>query len=669
MTEQLRGSHFDWTRQAEKRSTSVDRLHGHSVATLPRGNVHSASHGITLQRTLGNHAVGRLIQAKLKIGKPDDEYEREADRVAETVMRMPEPRKLNPEEEQEEKIRRKPLAGQITPRVQRRVEGDEEEPLQLKRVITASAPAVQRVPLAAREDDEEEKIRTKALAPGRRCAECEEGEEESLRTKSAAGHSTQAPPNVATRIESMRGGGASLSEPTRSFFESRLGADLSRVRIHTDSSAAEAAQSVNARAFTVGQDIAFSTGEYSPEQTSGKRLLAHELAHTIQQGYCDKSSIGLSSCSKSPRGVELQARQISTAPMLMRRHTLSAQEKAENLRSTRFAGDARLEAAYDDSPAMHRGEQGEAVKKIQQALIDDGFQMPISTQETGTPDGDFGEETEEMVRAFQRKHSVRLGPDGIVGRFTMAKLDELASAGPLLHLHLVYEQKLREAVNSLVGVGFGRAVGRNVGTDPSDRYDTGYWVEQVDPAGDAMLLLKAGKRPSDAVDAMFGKLSNWHVDCAEFIQIAQWYALLHTHGADEFNTRMSGLSFKLKPHGSTGIGTKLSYFRDLPTEAMKRSSDGLQEPKSIDQLIADAPVGSRIAWTNLAAPTSSDFRNENTIKLGQDQFAAHGFGGTSNIFARAEIESNLAHVADPNADATYIAANIFVARIEHYDVP
>jgi hypothetical protein len=65
--------------------------------------------------------------------------------------------------------------------------------------------------------------------------------------------------------------------------ESRFEHDFSRVRVHTNSKAIEAAQSVNALAFTVGHNIAFDRGQYAPETLSGKRLLAHELTHVTQQ--------------------------------------------------------------------------------------------------------------------------------------------------------------------------------------------------------------------------------------------------------------------------------------------------------------------------------------------------------------------------------------------------
>src|SRR5438477_4385688 len=79
------------------------------------------------------------------------------------------------------------------------------------------------------------------------------------------------------------GGGSPLDRETRGFMESRLGADFGDVRIHTDSKASESAKSVQAHAYTVGNDVVFQSGKYSPESDSGKRMLAHELTHVVQQ--------------------------------------------------------------------------------------------------------------------------------------------------------------------------------------------------------------------------------------------------------------------------------------------------------------------------------------------------------------------------------------------------
>jgi len=97
-----------------------------------------------------------------------------------------------------------------------------------------------------------------------------------------------APPIV---HETLQSPGEMLDRDTRAFFESRFGQDFSGVRIHTDSRAAESARAVNALAYTVGRDIAFAPGRFAPATTEGRRLLAHELTHTVQQRR--HSSVGI----------------------------------------------------------------------------------------------------------------------------------------------------------------------------------------------------------------------------------------------------------------------------------------------------------------------------------------------------------------------------------------
>jgi hypothetical protein len=86
-------------------------------------------------------------------------------------------------------------------------------------------------------------------------------------------------------IASLSTRGRALPEPTRSFMESRFNADFSAVRVHTDAHAHDLARSVDAEAFTFGHDVVFGAGQYSPDTESGKRLLAHELKHVLQQAH------------------------------------------------------------------------------------------------------------------------------------------------------------------------------------------------------------------------------------------------------------------------------------------------------------------------------------------------------------------------------------------------
>lgn len=112
----------------------------------------------------------------------------------------------------------------------------------------------------------------------------EEEEEETAQAKGDGGNSPAVSPSVESGINTIRGGGSPLPESSRAFFEPRFGADFSGVKVHTDSNAAYLAGNVNAKAFTVGKDVVFGSGQYSPETSDGKSLMAHELTHVLQQG-------------------------------------------------------------------------------------------------------------------------------------------------------------------------------------------------------------------------------------------------------------------------------------------------------------------------------------------------------------------------------------------------
>ncbi|MDB5250073.1 MAG: hypothetical protein JWQ40_4467 [Segetibacter sp.] len=97
--------------------------------------------------------------------------------------------------------------------------------------------------------------------------------------------------DVSNRILASKGGGSSLDDSTKSFMESRFGADFSDVRIHNNNDAANMSAELQAKAFTVGSDIYFNSGTYSSESSEGRKLLAHELTHTIQQGAVGSTKI------------------------------------------------------------------------------------------------------------------------------------------------------------------------------------------------------------------------------------------------------------------------------------------------------------------------------------------------------------------------------------------
>jgi hypothetical protein len=125
-----------------------------------------------------------------------------------------------------------------------------------------------------------------------KCAECEaegetirrettEEEDETIQTKAEAGGPAKA--GAAQAAAALASGGAPLSADTRAYFEPRFGRDLSDVRVHASGTADQAARSINARAYTLGRNVAFASGEYAPGTHAGRHLIAHELAHVVQQ--------------------------------------------------------------------------------------------------------------------------------------------------------------------------------------------------------------------------------------------------------------------------------------------------------------------------------------------------------------------------------------------------
>ncbi|MEH2226938.1 eCIS core domain-containing protein [Nostoc sp.] len=243
------------------------------------------------------HDISRISlrpQTKLTVNQPGDVYEQEADKVAQQVMQtMSEPvskqsvqREALPEEEEE--LQMKSLAD-TNISLQREALPEEEEELQMKSLADTNI-SLQREALP----EEEEELQMKSLADTNISLQREAlpEEEEELQMKSLAdtnislqrqGGGVAATSDLETSIQQERGSGQPLSDDIRQPMEQAFGTDFSAVKIHRDNRSDQLNQSIQARAFTTGQDIFFRQGEYAPESHGGKELLAHELTHVVQQ--------------------------------------------------------------------------------------------------------------------------------------------------------------------------------------------------------------------------------------------------------------------------------------------------------------------------------------------------------------------------------------------------
>ena len=128
-------------------------------------------------------------------------------------------------------------------------------------------------------------------AMGGECEDCKKKHDVLQRHPTGNSDGTRVPPIV---HEVLRSRGQPLDATTLGLMESRFGHDFSRVRVHTDTRAAQSARAVNALAYTVGRNLVFESGWYSPETAGGAALLAHELTHVVQQSHISASSDSLS---------------------------------------------------------------------------------------------------------------------------------------------------------------------------------------------------------------------------------------------------------------------------------------------------------------------------------------------------------------------------------------
>jgi uncharacterized protein DUF4157 len=140
--------------------------------------------------------------------------------------------------------------------------------------------------------------------------ECDECESERLNLQRKAFSKARLSIVPAIVHDTLGASGQPLAPSTRTFMESRFGHDFSQVRVHTDARAAESARAVNARAYTVGRNVVFGTGQYAPEAAEGKRLLAHELAHVVQQSSATR--FGSLEISDPAGGAEREAERAAT---------------------------------------------------------------------------------------------------------------------------------------------------------------------------------------------------------------------------------------------------------------------------------------------------------------------------------------------------------------------
>jgi peptidoglycan hydrolase-like protein with peptidoglycan-binding domain len=363
-----------------------------------------------MQSAHGNQGMLRLVsgsvlQRKLTISQQGDVFEREADRVADAVMRMPVPAAAP-----------QPIAR------------------------TDLAAGVQRCSCDS------------STSGSGQCEDCKTKAISLQRVSTGPSQGAMAPSIV---HEVLRSPGQPLEAATRSFMEPRFGHDFSGTRVHADPAAAESARAVDALAYTVGHDVVLGHGQYAPQTTAGQRLLAHELTHVVQQTAGTKQGLtkGTSTCTGERHGVAPASfdggsmDSLASAANSAHRasHRTAAGEllqrqgagPAAHLQSPRFVPSAKLERCFEDSDRLRQGDpDSDAVTRIQQALIDvqkitgNTYDLGSTGPKGDGVDGVYGTKTAAAVRKFKTDEGLGSTKFGDVGPGVMHRLDQLFPPGP-----------------------------------------------------------------------------------------------------------------------------------------------------------------------------------------------------------------------------------------------
>jgi hypothetical protein len=554
-----------------------------------------------LWRQLATHPLAAGVQASLPISPPDHPSEREADRIANQVLRMPTPQ-----------VRRKCAA-----------------------CAAGSGP----------------------------CPQCEE-EVKVQRQENGVAEAAAAPAGFAGQL----GAGRALESQVRAFFEPRFAQDFSDVRIHADARAAESARAVNAAAYTVGRNVVFAAGQYRPNVVEGRRLLAHELAHVLQQSAApaDRATAGLSAPTAASAGLAVQRQPVSG-------------NKEEEKRLEQASARGRQRAAGSSTEAMLSGAEivyrllrlrfpafadsvtgvglGEALFSVKiephrpggRLDRDEGFSITVDRRFLGKP---LHLQEQWLMMALQQ-------------------LPALSGPGPGN-----YQNALRQSLTPLMQGEFGSTTGERGGEqDPQDAYDASTWQEvnkktirtMIEPSRAMRRLVDTIGRP---VPKAGGGMTRWRMDCFDAVVFAQVYARWKTMSRFNFNQHYFPLElgFSSKPSRTEWerptIAMSVGGPRFIPgrdEEAVPvQTPHGLEfrapqtdVPESWPQLLSQAPVGSQVIWTNFDAqkrcdqakqagtdlPFCESWQAENAIKVGDDEYLAYPFG----IINEERIKKELAN--------------------------
>jgi|GEM_PF-4141942 len=548
-----------------------------------------------------------------------------------------------------------------------------------------------------------------ACACGGACEECRTRDVENVATIQRRGGSGRAETDAAAlRLLLRQSQGHGLNVGIRGWLESIFGVGLSRVRVHGDHAAAAAASRVAAEAFTTGQDIYFGSGRYQPDTEVGRRLLAHEVTHTLQQGDGGVPSWGSISVNRpddpyereadraadqaqaaypggtlpaeprtirSPAGPHIPSVGRPRRAVLQRkdgedkvrhRHGLKVTERADGGREVEVVQAWQPEGGTDSTVIAMAAAAGISVDVLSKALVDTGAYATV----------------EQVAEGFIVGTRIVVRNGAIVEISVRGKVVEAAGKPKPS-----FDFFLEEGAEILGKAGFGLCAGS---PDEQAGFDASAWL----PDPRRLSVIRASISPWRAMEKLVrnigkdvrkrgGGTTQWKFECAEFVRLLRIYAYWRTMTESEFNKRFAPLELGALARGG-GLWEQREYRSDRPGGAPYYYEGGEQvgpllmgakevpAGKSWAELLDQAPVGAYITWTNLDARNKCsanprldfcDDQNENATKLGPDRYYVHDLGVLNEKgIKQAMVEAVFGDAAKAPPD--YTDRYIYIASLQ-----
>ena len=398
------------------------------------------------------------------------------------------------------------------------------------------------------------------------------------------------------------GRGQPLDPATRALMKSRFQHDFSQVRVHTDPLAAESAEALNACAYTVGRDVVFASGQYAPHTQSGRQLLAHELAHTIQQrNAC--GSLPQTFTSNSPdQQLEKHADAVSQ---------LVNAVPSGGLHRERTRSSPLIQTGPSIEPCIQRKVRFEKSSAATAREVFDAYYF-------GAPTFKFhsGENT-ALVTTPVSAHPAGLAQE-ILWALAHSK-NEYRATSQTLQKEIEVRASIVTSGLVLGGgnpsgaharfAGFGATIGED---KPNIKLNPKFWamdtpIHEVEEQYDVVMRSIPAVKPSAAIKDVFDHPELYEFECYTSTLFIQLHALLKRQGSELFDTQFSPnirLPFTAK-HGSRAIDVSMEKY-------LGRQEVDIGSENNYDELIP----GDQVAFT-------AEGFNENGIYLFGGRFYAH----------------------------------------------